>query len=85
MHDILCTCDRCASSSPCENKSEVDILREKVRLLELQEEGAKEAFGHVVQAKKDLKKRVLHLESLLASAYKKIRDLSTANPQAQTL
>lgn len=59
MHDILCTCDRCASLRPRENKSEVDILREKVRLLELQEEGAKEAFGHVVQDKQDLKKRVL--------------------------
>lgn len=51
-------------------------LREQIRLLELAEEGAKEAFGEVVQQKRDLEAKVKHLQKLLDGAYASIRSLS---------
>lgn len=47
-------------------------LRAKVQSLELAEEGAKEAFGVVVQAKRDLEAEVKRLRGLLAAAYKMV-------------
>ena len=49
------------------------ILTERVRLLELAEEGAKEAFGHVVQQKHDAEAECKRLQGLLAAAYADIR------------
>lgn len=51
-------------------------LRKQIRLLELAEEGAKEAFGAVVQQKRDLEAKVEHLQKLLDGAYASIRRLS---------
>jgi len=50
-------------------------LAERVRMLELAEEGAKVAFGHVVEAKQALELEVQRLEGLLQSAYASIRAL----------
>ena len=47
-------------------------LKEEVDQLRLAEEGAKEAFGHVVQQKRDLEAEVKRLRELLASAYKMV-------------
>ena len=46
--------------------------REQIRLLELAEEGAKEAFGVVVQQKRELEAEVKKLQGLLAAAYKMV-------------
>jgi len=53
-----------------------DQLREKVRLLELAEEGAKTAFAHVVEEKRDLERENKKLSTLLEQAYAQIRKLS---------
>jgi hypothetical protein len=50
------------------------VERERVRLLELAEEGAKEAFCVVVQKKRDLEKEVQRLTDLLAGAHRTIRE-----------
>lgn len=53
-----------------------DALREKlagIEQLRLAEEGAKEAFGHVVQQKRDLEKECKRLRGLLDGAYETIR------------
>lgn len=47
-------------------------LKEEVDQLRLAEEGAKEAFGHVVQQKRDLEAEVKRLRELLAAAYKMV-------------
>ena len=47
-------------------------LKEEVDQLHLAEEGAKEAFGHVVQQKRDLEAEVKRLRELLAEAYKMV-------------
>jgi hypothetical protein len=52
-------------------------LRIKVRELELAEEGAKEAFGHVVQDKRDLEAEVRRLQALLDGAHQIIREYAT--------
>jgi hypothetical protein len=43
--------------------------------LRLAEEGAKEAFGHVVEAKQALERKCRHLQVLLDAAYADIRRL----------
>jgi len=48
------------------------VIKE-VRLLRLAEEGAKEAFEHVVQQKRDLEAECQRLRGLLNSAYDTIR------------
>lgn len=53
------------------------VWRERVRLLELAEEGAKEAFGHVVQQKRDLESECKRLRALLDGAYESIRDYAS--------
>lgn len=50
------------------------LLTEQVQQLELAEEGAKEAFGVVVQEKRDLEKEVRRLTELLAGAHQIIRE-----------
>ena len=47
-----------------------ESVLKKVDQLRLAEEGAKEAFGHVVQQKRDLEAEVEKLRKLLAGAYK---------------
>lgn len=47
-------------------------LKEEVDQLHLAEEGAKEAFGHVVRQKRDLEAEVKRLRELLAAAYKMV-------------
>ena len=54
------------------------MLTERVRLLELAEEGAKEAFGHIVDMKQAAEKECMRLQGLLAAAYADIRRLSRA-------
>ena len=51
---------------------DIDKLKEEVDQLRLAEEGAKEAFGHVVQQKRDLEAEVTKLRELLAAAYKMV-------------
>ena len=50
----------------------VTALKEEADQLRLAEEGAKEAFCHVVQQKRDLEAEVKRLQELLAAAYKMI-------------
>lgn len=50
------------------------VWRERVRLLELAEDGAKVAFGAVVQQKRDLEKECARLRGLLDSAHQTIRE-----------
>jgi hypothetical protein len=54
----------------------VDVLRAQVGNLMLAEEGAAEAFGVVVQEKRDLEVEVSRLQSLLDGAYASIRKRS---------
>lgn len=58
------------------NKTLVLELRAKIRELELAEEGAKEAFAHVVQQKRDLEAECNRLRGLLDSSYASIRRMS---------
>lgn len=53
-------------------------LNERVRLLELAEEGAKTAFAHVVESKRDLERENTKLRGLLDAAYADIRRLNRA-------
>ena len=55
------------------NINTIDGLRRRVRELELAEEGAKEAFGVIVQEKHDLAAECLRLRALLESAHAIIR------------
>jgi hypothetical protein len=48
-------------------------LADRVQALELTEEGAKEAFGHVVEQKQAAEKECLNLRRLLDAAYADIR------------
>ena len=48
-------------------------LAERTQALELAEEGAKEAFGHVVDQKRAAEKECMRLQGLLAAAYADIR------------
>ena len=48
-------------------------LNQEIEQLRLAEEGAKEAFGHVVQQKRDLEAECKRLRGLLDGAYKTIR------------
>jgi hypothetical protein len=50
------------------------LLTEQVQQLELAEEGAKEAFGVVVQRTRDLEKEVRRLTELLTGAHRTIRE-----------
>lgn len=69
VHD--CDCQACA----CHER---DRLREEVEQLKLAEEGAKEAFGHVVQDKRKLEAECTRLRGLLKSAYDDIRRAALA-------
>lgn len=62
------------------NETLVLELRAKIRELELAEEGAKEAFGHVVQQKRDLEAECNRLRGLLDAAHASIQCLSLAHP-----
>ncbi len=53
-------------------------LRAEVQQLKLAEEGAAEAFGAVVQDKRDLEAEVKRLQSLLDGAYASIRKYAKA-------
>ena len=48
-------------------------LNQEIEQLRLDEEGAKEAFGHVVQQKRDLEAECKRLRGLLDGAYETIR------------
>lgn len=54
-------------------EAELDTLRAEVERLNLAEEGAAQAFGDVVQQKRDLEAEVKRLQSLLDGAYASIR------------
>jgi hypothetical protein len=54
-------------------------LRQQVANLEAAEEGAKEAFGVVVQDKRDLEAEVKRLQALLNGAYASIRKYAKAS------
>lgn len=58
------------------NEALILELRAQIRDLELAEEGAKEAFGHVVQQKRELEKECGRLRELLDGAYASIRRMS---------
>ena len=51
-------------------------LRAKIEALELAEEGAKDAFGHVVQQKRDLEAECKRLRGLLDAAHADIRRMA---------
>ena len=53
-------------------------LRARIAELEATEEGAKVAFGHVVENKRAAEKECMRLQGLLAAAYADIRRLSRA-------
>lgn len=55
---------------------ELAELRERVQQLEAAEEGAREAFEHVVQQKQDAQAKVRRLDGLLQAAYGDIRRLT---------
>lgn len=64
--------------------TELEQLRARIAELEtenrqllLAEEGAKEAFGHVIQQKRDLEAECKRLRELLAGAYETLRQNST--------
>lgn len=51
---------------------------------ELAMDGANEAFGHIVDEKKDLQKECKHLQKLLDSAYAQIRQMhKSSNAQSK--
>jgi len=52
----------------------VDVLRAQVGNLMLAEEGAVEAFGVIVQDKRDLEADVTRLKTLLDGAYESVRN-----------
>ena len=52
-------------------------LRQRVAELEAAEEGAKEAFGHVVEAKQSAQRECERLRSLLEGAYAMVRAANT--------
>lgn len=54
----------------------VPQLREEIAMLKLAEEGAAEAFGVVVQDKRDLEAEVRRLQTLLEGAHALIRKLA---------
>lgn len=58
--------------------TELRRLAAEVESLKLAEEGAKEAFGHVVQEKRDLEKALKHCEANLHSAHEIIRNQAKA-------
>lgn len=57
--------------------AELAKLRERIRELELAEEGAQEAFAAVVQQKQQLEAECTRLRGLLDGAYATIRRQST--------
>lgn len=57
-----------------DTEAERDTLRADVERLNLAEEGAAQAFGDVVQQKRDLEAEVKRLQSLLDGAYASIRE-----------
>jgi len=59
-------------------EAELQQAREEVESLKLAEEGAKEAFGHVVQEKRDLEKALQQCEANLRSAHEIIRSQAKA-------
>ena len=63
-----------ASRLPKQDLQTIEDAIEAIKQLELQEEGAKEAFGAVVQDKRTLEKEVQRLTGLLAGAHQIIRE-----------
>ena len=63
--------------------AELRRLASEVESLKLAEEGAKEAFGHVVQQKRDLEKALKHCEANLQSAHEIIRNHTQTNWRSQ--
>lgn len=53
------------------------VWDERVRQLELAEEGAKEAFGTLVQQKRDLEKECARLRGLLDGTHQMIREYAS--------
>ena len=80
------TCGPTCSKAGCINRrltAERDTLRAEVERLNLAEEGAAQAFGDVVQQKRDLEGEVKRRQSLLDGAYASIRNYSdTARKEA---
>jgi hypothetical protein len=58
---------------PAIRMREVSALCDEIEALKLAEEGAKEAFGHVVQQKQDAEAECKRLRELLDGAYKSLR------------
>lgn len=70
------TCGPTCSKAGCINRrltAQREQLRAEVEQLRLAEEGAAQAFGDVVQQKRDLEAEVKRLQSLLDGAYASIR------------
>lgn len=61
-------------------ESDLSAANEGLRLAALAEEGAKEAFGHVVDDKRALEKEVKRVTDLLHSAHESIRRLTANSP-----
>ena len=59
--------------------SEIATLKAEIEQLKLAEEGASEAYGVLVQEKRDLETKVKRLEVLLNSAYESIRKNTKPN------
>ncbi|NDP41084.1 MAG: hypothetical protein GZ093_20610 [Rhodoferax sp.] len=64
---------------PAIRMRDVTALCYEIEGLILAEEGAKEAFGHVVQAKRELEAECTRLRELLQSAYEDIRRAARHN------
>lgn len=65
----------------CDALEELKTARNEIQSLKLGEEGAQEAFGVVVQAKRDLEAEVVRLKGLLASAHESIRQANLRIPK----
>lgn len=74
--DRLLVARRSFKAALAHRDAEAKALKAKVRELELAEVGAKEAFGHIVDEKRDLEKECIRLKSLLESAYDQLRSLT---------
>jgi hypothetical protein len=67
----------------CEIAANMDAAADMLEKLRATEEGAKEAFGHVVQDKRDLEAECKRLRELLAGTHAQIRSFYMGTPEAR--
>jgi hypothetical protein len=67
----------------CEIAANMDAAADMLEKLRATEEGAKEAFGHVVQNKRDLEAECKRLRELLAGTHAQLRSFYLGTPEVR--